>query len=46
MLKYCILFQLSHVHVSVYVTIFRVLTEYISVVMRKVKYVGYIFTMV
>jgi hypothetical protein len=37
--KYRILFQLLHLHVSVCMTIFRVLIEYISVVMWKVKYI-------
>ena len=39
MYKYRILSQLLHLHVSVYMTILRVLTEYISVVMSKVQYI-------
>ena len=35
--KYRILFQLLHLHVSVYMTILRVITEYISVVMYIVQ---------
>jgi hypothetical protein len=34
-----ILFQLLHLHVTVYMIILRVLTEYISVVMCKVQYI-------
>jgi hypothetical protein len=37
--KYHILFQLLHLNVSVYMTILRVLVEYISVVMCKVQYI-------
>ena len=37
--KYRILSKLLHLHVSVYMTILRVLTEYISVVMWKVQYI-------
>jgi hypothetical protein len=37
--RYGILIQLLHLHVSVYMTILRVLTEYISVVMWKVQYI-------
>jgi hypothetical protein len=37
--KYRILFQSLHLHVSVYMTILRVLIEYISVVMCKVQYI-------
>jgi hypothetical protein len=37
--KYRILFQLLHLHVSVYMTIFRVLTEYISAVKCKRQYI-------
>ena len=37
--KYRIVSQLSHLHISVYMTIFRVLTEYIRVVMCKVQYI-------
>jgi hypothetical protein len=33
-----ILSELSHQHVSAYITVFRVLTEYLSVVTCKVQY--------
>jgi hypothetical protein len=36
--KYRILFQLLHLHVSVHMIIFRVLIEYISVVMCNVQH--------
>jgi hypothetical protein len=42
--KYRILFQLLFLHVSVFMTILRVLTEYIGVVMCKVQYI-YIYNM-
>jgi hypothetical protein len=42
--KYRILSQLLHLHVSVYMNIVRVLTDYISVVMCKVQYI-YIYNM-
>ena len=37
--RYHILSQLLHLHISVYVTILRVHTEYISVVIYKVQYI-------
>ena len=41
MRKYCLLSQLLHLYVSVYMTILRLPTgtEYISVAMCKVKYI-------
>ena len=38
MYNHRILFQLLHLHVSIYMTIFRVLTGYISVVLCEVQY--------
>ena len=40
---YCIFFPFMHLNVSVYMTILRVLVEYISAVMCEVQYI-YIFT--